>query len=127
MKIRMSVILPVLTCLFGLTGFSYTGQTIASPAIYGAFNQSKAQCIIGNSSASTVSVEVKIFPEEGTGPVSKSCSVQPNFICSVTANISSGVAYACSATVTSGSVKKLCGTMVLEDLNGIPLRSAELR
>lgn len=134
---RTSIMLTAIACLLGLTNLSHADQTIASPAIFGSFAQDRARCIIGNMGTTPVSVDVHIFDESGNVvPASTSClsPVEPNFICSVTATISSGVAYACSATA-SGKAKKLRGTLVLTDRvpdgfggsKDIPLRSAELR
>jgi hypothetical protein len=119
-----------IACLFGLTGLSHADQTIASPAIFGAHTQRKAQCIIRNLDTLSTSAVVTIFGESGEVIASRSCSVTPGHNCSAFATIHFGVAYACSAT-TSGNAKKLRGTLILfkePDLNDWePLRSAELR
>lgn len=134
---KISAILTTIACFFGVTSLSHAAQTIASPTIFGAHTQEFAQCIIGNLGAESVSVDVHIFDESGNVvPASSSCGapVEAKFVCSVFAPISFGVAYACSAT-SSGSAKKLRGTLVLYDrvpdgfgsTDDIPLRSAELR
>ena len=134
---RTSLMLTAIACLLGFTSLSHADQTIASPAIFGSLAQDRARCLIGNLGTNSVSVDVNIFDESGNiVPASTSClsPVEPHFICSVTATISAGAAYACSAT-TSGKAKNLRGTLVLTDrvLDGfggskdVPLRSAELR
>ena len=123
---RISIILTALTCLFGVTSLSQAAQTLASPAIFGSHSQTTAQCIIGNSGSTSVSVDVRILDESGN-VVSRGCGrVEPNFICEVAAPINSGAAYACSAT-TPGSATKLRGALALTDANGVLLRSAELQ
>jgi hypothetical protein len=123
---RMSIMLTVLTCVFGLTGLSHAAQTLASPAIFGSLNQTTAQCIIGNSGPTLASVDVRIVDEAGN-VVNRGCGrVEPNFICEVAAPANFASAYACSAT-TPGSVTKLRGALVLRDANGELLRSAELQ
>jgi hypothetical protein len=126
---RLPVALTAIACLLGLAGVSHAGQ-IASPAIYGAFTQKKAQCFIGNTGTSPIPVKVNILDESGNVvPSGSSCgsAVEAGFICSVFVNsIPNGVAFACSAT-TSGSASKLRGSLILYDANDIPLRSAALR
>ena len=129
---KTSVTLTAIACLFGLTGLAHGGM-IASPSIFGAFpQQDRAQCIIRNLGTTSISAVVTIFGESGEVIATTSCGglVTPGHNCSAFATIASGVAYACSAT-TSGSVKKLRGTLIL--FNSVdpgdlePLRSAQLR
>lgn len=134
---KISATLTAIACLFVLTSLANADQTIASPTVFGAHTQEFAHCIIGNFGTDPVSVDVHIFNESGNVvPASSSClaPVGAKFVCSVFAPINFGAAYGCSAT-TSGSAKKLRGTLVLYDrvsdgfgsTDDIPLRSAELR
>ena len=125
---RSALMLTALMGVWGFTGPVQAAQTLASPAIFGSFSQTTAVCTIGNSGATAVAVEVHIYDESGNiVSGSGSCSsIEPHFICSIAAAINFGVAYACSAT-TPGSTKKLRGALVLEDADGVLLRSAELQ
>ncbi len=122
------ITLTAVVCLLGSTALAHAAKTLASAAIYGASTQDQAGCFIGNEGTTPIGVDLRIFDESGNALTSgSSCGgvVQPGFICSVFVNISSGVAYACSATAT-GSTKKLRGSLVLFDA-GVPLRSTDLR
>lgn len=124
---RISTVLTAAACVLALAGVSHAGQ-IASPAIYGAYTQAHAECVIGNLSDNPVSVQVNILDESGNPvPSSTSCNgpIEPHFICQVSANISNGVAYACAAK--SASLAKLRAALTLSDANYFPVKSAALR
>jgi hypothetical protein len=123
--------LTVAAWLLGIAGLSHAGQ-IASPTIFGAYEQDIAECIVRNVGTSEATVQLDIFDESGNAltPSHQNCNVpiQPGEYCFKRAPISFGVAYACAAT--SGSAKSLRGTLVLideVDVYEFPLRSAELR
>src|SRR5262245_30993593 len=104
-----------------VAGAAYAGGLIASPSIYGSYAQSKAHCFIMNIGEKPVPVQAAIFDESGNPLLSSSntCTGAPiasGSFCSVSVNgIPNGVAFACSATVTSGSAKYLRGTFTLTD------------
>ncbi len=136
---KTAVMLAVVACLVGSASLARAGQTLASPTVFGATNQNSAQCTIRNVGNSSIPVSINIVDESGVPLLStNSCGtpavVTPGHACIVTAQISSGAAYACSATA-SGSVKKLRGILVLYHIDIgsggtpplIPRRSAELR
>ena len=119
--------------LLTMTGLAQAGQTIASPSIYWSSDQSSATCTIRNVGPTQVSVQVGIFDESGgTVPLSEDhcngVNLAGGSACSVTATgISTGFAYACSATASS--VKHLRGAMFLRfnSQGAVPIRSAPLR
>lgn len=85
---KTSVIVTTIACLLGITGLAQAA-TIASPAIFGAFVQDKAQCLIGNTGTAAVSVTVRILDESGNvvaGGVPR--TVQPGSAISVFTPIS---------------------------------------
>jgi hypothetical protein len=122
----------VLIAVASLLGFADGARAavLASPAIYGSISQHAARCVIGNTGPTPVAVTVRIFDESGNVvPASSSCNgpIEPNFVCSVSANnIASGVAYACNAEVP-GSGARIRGSLTLTDSNELPLRTADLR
>jgi hypothetical protein len=109
----------------------HAGGILASPAIYGAYNQSQASCTVVNVGDRPILVEVGIFDESGSPlPTNDNCTngIGPEGYCSVSASgISSAGAFACSATVRSGSARSLRGTFLLTDDSYSVLRQAALR
>ena|SRR5689334_18502762 len=105
------------------------GGTIASPAIFAGPDQTEAGCAIRNVGAKPVLVDASIFDESGTALSGfGSCAdgpLAPGDECSMSALISTGVAYACSATVRSGSPKSVRGVLLVTPSH--PLRHADLR
>lgn len=119
--------------VLALAGAAQAAQSIHSPTIFGAHIQDRAQCIVRNVGPTPLAVTVTIFNESGTAmPAGSTCGapVTPGHNCSVFANIASGVAYGCTATV-EGSAKNLRGTLILYDTvdpsDFEPVRSGELR
>jgi len=74
---------------------------ISSPAIFGAFTQNTAHCVVVNSGTTTFTVTVKILNESGGVVTSVTDPLAPGEFGPVSANVSSGVAYACTATAGS--------------------------
>jgi hypothetical protein len=96
------------------------GDVIASPSIYGSYQQSKANCFIMNVGDKPATVDAAIFDESGNALAASSntCTgaIPAGSYCSVNVNgIPNGVAFACAATATSGSAKSLRGTFTLTD------------
>jgi hypothetical protein len=127
---RAFAILAAAATLSTIAGVSFAG-TIASPAIYGAFTQASAACVIRNVGTGPIEVEADIFDESGNvvPPTSRSCTgnpIQPGRTCDVFVEpIANGVAFACSATATSS--RKLRGTLILSTAGRLTIRSADLR
>jgi hypothetical protein len=126
---RTSIALTAIACVLGTAGASHAAH-LASPSIYGAVTQRAAACTIGNTGPTPVSVTVHIVDESGNVvPSASSCNtpVEAGFVCSVFANnIPNAVAFACTADV-SGSAKHIRASLTLRDVNGVPLRTADLR
>ena len=129
---KLAIVLSIAGCVVALAGPAHAGQTIASSTIYGAFNQDTAECIVRNVGKSNVTVDVNIFDESGnplSGGGNCAAPILPGDYCFKRAPISSGVAYACSAT-PSGSARDLRANFVLIDDLGTDetqLRSVALR
>lgn len=125
---RTSVVLTALACLLGFAGTSHAAL-LATPTIYGAITQKAAQCVIGNTGQTLVKVTVHIVDESGNvvlGPTTCNEPVQPGSVCSVFANnISSGVAFACTADV-AGSAARIRAAFTIVDADEVPLRTADL-
>jgi hypothetical protein len=102
-------------------------ETIASPATYGAANQTGAQCIIGNTGSTSVSPKVSVVDELGNPlQTNSTCgSAPPQFLCSAFASIPSNQAVACVASVP-GSTAKLRGSLTIY-AGSVALRTSELR
>jgi hypothetical protein len=128
---KTSIVSTIAAGLLVLAGSAHAG-TIASATIYGAFNQDTAECVVRNVGKANVTVDVNIYDESGNVvPASGSCaaSITPGSHCFKRAIISSGLAYACSATI-AGNTKDLRANLVLIDdigSNENPLRSVVLR
>jgi hypothetical protein len=106
----------------------HAGQ-IASPSVFGSWQQASVQCTVGNTGSTPLNVVANIVDESGNVvPTSSHCgTIEGNFLCQIFASsISTTGAFACTAT-TSGSVAKLRGDVVIFDSGGFPLRTAELR
>ena len=124
---RLTIIPAAFAGFLALAGMCAAAQ-IASPTIYASGDQTRAECTIGNTGATPISVTITVFDEAGN-PVGspRNCGrIEPHFLCETFVSVSNDEAYACSAT-TSGKIDQLRGTMILIDANRFPLRSAELR
>ena len=125
-------LLVMVACLGGLgvVGVSHAAE-ISSPAIFGGVSQAVASCMVLNGGATTLKVTIKLLDESGGLLRQVNCSSVPTgTFCAIGSTaISSGVAYACTAT--AGSVTNLRGalTIHLDHLGGgnQPIRSAPLR
>lgn len=117
-------------CMFGFAGVCHAGQ-IASPAIYAAYSQKVALCVIHNGGTTAQTVQARLFDEAGTaltGVNNVSCAAPllPGGFCTMAKiGISNDHAYACAAT--AGSTAHLRGSMILQDGSNTSLRSAPLR
>jgi hypothetical protein len=107
--------------------------TISSPAIFGSHDQNQATCVALNIGTTTAAVTLKILNESGGTESTTTQTVAPGDFIVTIRNISSGVAYACSATFPSGT--KLSAALTIIDIvpdgwgssNHRPIRSAPLR
>jgi hypothetical protein len=130
----MKAIIALAACagVLGLVGVSDAAQ-ISSPAIFGAYTQTTAHCIVVNGGTSTLTVTVKILNESGGVVTSVTDPLPPGEFGPLSAHISFGVAYACTAT--AGSVANLRGALSIEETvsDGFggsyqrPIRSAPLQ
>jgi hypothetical protein len=125
----MKTLVSLAVCMFGFAGMCHAGQ-IASPAIYAAFSQDVALCVIYNGGSTTQTVHVQLFDEAGTvlTGVNTSCGspLPSGQFCSIAKiGISNDNAYACA--VTASSVTPLRGSIILQDSTDTSLRSAPLR
>jgi hypothetical protein len=126
---KIIIALVACACILGLAGVSDAAQ-ISSPAIFGAYTQTTAHCIVVNGGTTTLTVTVKILDESGGVVKSITDSLPPGEFSPVSAGISFGVAYACIAT--AGSVANLRGALSIEEPSSDgtyqrPIRSAPLQ
>jgi hypothetical protein len=125
----MKALVALTVCMFGFAGMCHAGQ-IASPAVYAAFTQNVALCVIYNGGSTAQTVHVQLFDEVGTvlTGVNTSCGgpLSSGEFCSIAKiGISNDNAYSCAAT--AGSVTHLRGSIILQDNSDTSLRSAPLR
>ena len=118
--------------LVTLATVAHAGGVLASPAIFGGYNQARATCLLVNVGDRNIRVQAGIFDESGNAlPIDDNCSnvgIGPGGYCSVAASgLASGIAFACSATVQSSSVKSVRGTFMLTDDSYMLLRQTTLR
>lgn len=111
---RIIIALVVTAGILGMAGVSDAAQ-ISSPAIFGAFTQTVAECVVLNAGESALSVTVKIVNESGGVIKSYSCggALGPDDFCSVATTISWGVAHGCVAT--AGSTATLRGALTIDE------------
>jgi hypothetical protein len=123
--------------LLALSGVSQAAQ-IASPTIYGTFDQVVAECSVVNGGPSSVSaVTVKIVSEFGETIGSINCGSNKTLaageFCSFITQIDNSTAYACVATASSLAnfrgglvfhkhVQDNLGILVLHPIRFAPLR-----
>jgi hypothetical protein len=120
---KTPALLTLIVCVFGLASVSQAAQMIASPVIFSASYQIKAECFIRNIGTTQVSVGVSIVNESGSAIAGTSSCLAPlaaGASCSVSASIGNA-AYACSAT-TSGSAKNLRGILIVGSNRSTVLR-----
>jgi hypothetical protein len=108
------------------------GGTIASPAIFQGPNQFVAECSIRNVGTNSMLVVATIFDESGNALplVGDRCTdtpLAPGGQCEVVVHVPTGVAFACSATARSGSIKNARGTLRILSRLGDPERLGQLR
>ena len=118
--------------LIALATMAHAGGVLAGPSIYGGYNQARALCLVANVGDRTIQLQASIFDESGNAvPIDDNCSnvgIGPGGYCSVAASgLASGLAFACSATVQSGSTKSVRGTFTLMDESYGMLRQTALR
>ena len=105
-------------------------EVLGSAAIYGSPAQYAAVRSVGNTGTKPATIQVGIFGESGEAlPVLGNCNQNPlpagNY-CESFADITPGVAFACSIAVTSGSGKNLRATLDLIDSGNITIRSTRV-
>lgn len=120
MTIRQATATMVLLLLFA-PRVAGAGGSIGSAAIFDGSNQDIAVCSIRNVGTTPLLVVATIFDESGNPlPADKDrCTDRPILSggqCSVTARIPTGVAFACSATARSGSIKNARGALTVGSL-----------
>lgn len=124
----MKTLAALAVCMVGFAGVGHAGQ-IASPAIYAAFSQKVALCVIHNGGSTAQTVQARLFDEAGTaltGVTGCAGALLPGGFCTIAKiGISNDHAYACAAT--AGSTAHLRGSMILQDGSNTSLRSAPLR
>jgi hypothetical protein len=124
--------------LFFAAGSAHAGGTIASAPAFGSYQQQSARCFVTNVGTKPVLADISIFDESGgkltplVDPGETLCStvpIAPGATCTIVVNIPTGVAFACSATALSGSIKNLRGTFVIEVSSPtlVPARREALR
>jgi len=131
-EIVMKTLVALAACIFGFAGVCHAAQ-IASPAIYAAFSQNVALCIVYNGGSTPQTVQVQLFDEAGTvlTGVNGSCEfptpIPAGSFCSIAKiGISNNNAYACAAK--AHNVTNLHGSIILQDHStNTSLRSAPLR
>ena len=125
----------LLAVIAGTFGFAVATQaaTISSPAIFGSHGQNQATCVLLNASTETRQITLTILTESGTAAATNTQTVAPGQFLVTFATISSGVAYACSAT--AGNVGGFSAALTIIDIvpdgfgstNHRPIRSSPLR
>jgi hypothetical protein len=135
----MRTLIVVVACagVLALSGVSQAAQ-IASPTIYGAFDQVLAECAIVNGGPTPLpAVTIKIVSEFGETIGPMNCCTNKTLgageFCSLVTQIDNSTAYACVAT--AGSLANFRGGLAfheqVQDNSGIlvfhPIRFAPLR
>ena len=133
----MRTLIVAMACagVLALSGVSQAAQ-IASPTIYGTFDQVLAECAVVNGGPTPLAaVTIKIVSEFGEtiGPMSCGSKLGVDEFCSLRTLIDNSTAYACVAT--AGSIANLRGGLVFHknflnesgSLTLHPIRFAPLR
>jgi hypothetical protein len=109
---RTLTVLATFAVVLALTPLVHAAE-ISSPAIFGSYDQDRAECVIYNGGTGNLSVTIKILTESGTTQAQRNCGTVPaGEFCAQSVGINFGVAYACTAT--AGTIATLRGALVIQ-------------